>query len=204
MTENNDASAPDATPTTVNEPVQLADQQPAFAAAPAAAAAASEPQEKVSHTRTILEVVGGVVAVGLIAVAGVTGFALGHLTSDKDGRDGRGERSESGLAMPGDRQEFFMPDQDDQSGPGMQGDQRGPGMQGDQRGPGMQGDQSGPGQQGGPGLQGGPGMVPGQNLEDLLQGLQEMLGSEGLQGLQDMLGDQGFGSVPSAPAAPQG
>lgn len=195
MTENNDASAPDATPTTVNEPVQLADQQPAFAAAPATAAAAPAPEAKASHTRTILEVVGGVVAVGLIAVAGVTGFALGHLTSDKDGRDGRGERSESGLAMPGDRQEFFMPDQEDQSGPGMQGDQRGPGMQGDQ---------SGPGQQGGPGLQGGPGMVPGQNLEDLLQGLQEMLGSEGLQGLQDMLGDQGFGSVPSAPAAPQG
>ena len=198
MTENNDASAPDATPTTVNEPVQLADQQPAFAAAPAAAAAASEPQEKVSHTRTILEVVGGVVAVGLIVVAGVTGFALGNLTSDKDGRDGRGERSESGLAMPGDRQEFFMPDQGEQRGPGMQGDQRGPGMQGDQRGPGMQGDQ------GGPGLQGGPGMVPGQNLEDLLKGLQEMLGAEGLQGLQDMLGDQGLGSVPSAPAAPQG
>lgn len=195
MTENNDASAPDATPTTVNEPVQLADQQPAFAAAPATAAAAPAPEDKASHTRTILEVVGGVVAVGLIAVAGVTGFALGHLTSDKDGRDGRGERSESGLAMPGDRQEFFMPDQDDQSGPGMQGDQRGPGMQGDQ---------GGPGQQGGPGLQGGPGMVPGQNLEDLLQGLQEMLGSEGLQGLQDMLGDQGLGSVPSAPAAPQG
>jgi hypothetical protein len=47
-------------------------------------------------------------------------------------------------------------------------------------------------------------MVPGQNLEDLLQGLQEMLGAEGLQGLQDMLGDQGLGSVPSAPAAPQG
>lgn len=195
MTENNDASAPDATPTTVNEPVQLADQQPAFAAAPATAAAAPAPEDKASHTRTILEVVGGVVAVGLIAVAGVTGFALGHLTSDKDGRGDRGERSESGLAMPGDRQEFFMPDQEDQSGPGMQGDQRGPGMQGDQ---------SGPGQQGGPGLQGGPGMVPGQNLEDLLQGLQEMLGSEGLQGLQDMLGDQGFGSVPSAPAAPQG
>lgn len=195
MTENNDASAPDATPTTVNEPVQLADQQPAFAAAPATAAAAPAPEAKASHTRTILEVVGGVVAVGLIAVAGVTGFALGHLTSDKDGRGDRGERSESGLAMPGDRQEFFMPDQDDQSGPGMQGDQRGPGMQGDQ---------GGPGQQGGPGLQGGPGMVPGQNLEDLLQGLQEMLGSEGLQGLQDMLGDQGLGSVPSAPAAPQG
>lgn len=197
MTENNDASAPDATPTTVNEPVQLADQQPAFAAAPATAAAPA-PEAKASNTRTILEVVGGVVAVGLIAVAGVTGFALGHLTSDKDGRDGRGERSESGLAMPGDRQEFFMPDQDDQDGPGMQGDQRGPGMQGDQRGPGM------PGDQGGPGLQGGSGMVPGQNLEDLLQGLQEMLGAEGLQGLQDMLGDQGLGSVPSAPAAPQG
>lgn len=201
MTENNDASAPDATPTTVNEPVQLADQQPAFAAAPATAAAAPAPEDKASHTRTILEVVGGVVAVGLIAVAGVTGFALGHLTSDKDGR---GDRDGHSMAMPGDRQEFFMPDQEDQSGPGMQGDQRGPGMQGDQRGPGMQGDQGGPGQQGGPGLQGGPGMVPGQNLEDLLQGLQEMLGSEGLQGLQDMLGDQGFGSVPSAPAAPQG
>jgi hypothetical protein len=198
VTENNDASAPDATPTTVNEPVQLADQQPAFAAAPATAAAAPAPEAKASHTRTILEVVGGVVAVGLIAVAGVTGFALGHLTSDKDGR---GDRDGHSMAMPGDRQEFLMPDQDDQRGPGMQGDQRGPGMQGDQRGPGL------PGDQGGPGLQGGPGMVPGQNLEDLLQGLQEMLGAEGLQGLQDMLGSEGLGSLPtapSAPAAPQG
>ena len=73
---------------------------------------AAAPEAKASHTRTILEVVGGVVAVGLIAVAGVTGFALGHLTSDKDGR---GDRDGHSMAMPGDRQEFFMPDQEDQS-----------------------------------------------------------------------------------------
>ncbi|MCX6431811.1 MAG: hypothetical protein NTX29_03190 [Actinobacteria bacterium] len=40
------------------------------------------------HTRTILEVVGGVVAVGLILVSGVLGFAVGHVTGS-DGDRGR-------------------------------------------------------------------------------------------------------------------
>ena len=109
---------------TVPEPMPLADQQP-VAAAPAATAAPAA-----SHTRTILEVVGGVVAAGLIVVAGIGGFAPGSLTSDKDGRDSR-DRDGHGMAMPGDRQDYYMPDQGEQRGPGMPGDQRGPGLQGD-------------------------------------------------------------------------
>ncbi len=71
---------PDTTPT---EALQLADQEPiAAAAAPAPAAHASGG----SHTRTILEVIGGVVAVGLIVMAGAVGFAVGHVTGGDDGR----------------------------------------------------------------------------------------------------------------------
>lgn len=79
---------PDTTPT---ESIQLADQQPLAAeAAPSAAAAsdgaAAAPRSGGRHTRTILEVVGGVVAAGLIVVAGAVGFAVGHATGDDDGR----------------------------------------------------------------------------------------------------------------------
>ena len=82
-----DTTGPDSVETTVNEPIvpeplELADQSPVEATVPAAPA-------KKSSTRTILEVVGGVVAVGLIIVSGVVGFAVGHFTSTGDDR-GRG------------------------------------------------------------------------------------------------------------------
>ena len=94
---------PDTTPT---EALQLADQQPVAApAAPAPAAHASGG----SHTRTILEVIGGVVAAGLIVAAGAVGFAVGHATGDDDGgrwsmtSDSRGslDGPDAGAPMPG-------------------------------------------------------------------------------------------------------
>jgi hypothetical protein len=69
---------PDATPT---EALPLADQEPVAAAQAASAA----PSSGGSHTRTILEVIGGVVAAGLIVLAGAAGFAVGHATGDDDG-----------------------------------------------------------------------------------------------------------------------
>jgi hypothetical protein len=71
---------PDTTPT---EALPLADREP-IAAAPAPAAAA--PASGGGRTRTILEVIGGVVAVGLILMAGAVGFAVGHVTGGDDGR----------------------------------------------------------------------------------------------------------------------
>jgi hypothetical protein len=76
---------PDATPT---ETLQLADQEPIAAAPAAPAAPAPAPAVHASggsHTRTILEVIGGVVAAGLIVAAGAVGFAVGHATGDDDG-----------------------------------------------------------------------------------------------------------------------
>lgn len=70
-----------------------------------------QPVAKQSHTRTILEIVGGVVAVGLILFSGVFGFVVGHVTAKHDGhRDGRYVE-----------RQFEM-----RNGPGFQG---GPGLQ---------------------------------------------------------------------------
>jgi hypothetical protein len=102
---------PDTTPT---EALQLADQEP-LAAAPAAPAPASTPASHASggsHTRTILEVIGGVVAAGLIVAAGAVGFAVGHATGDDDGgrwsmtSDSRGSLNgpDAGAPMPGQGQ----------------------------------------------------------------------------------------------------
>lgn len=108
---------PDTTPT---EALQLADQEP-IAAAPAAPAPSPAAQGSGgSHTRTILEVIGGVVAVGLIVMAGAVGFAVGHVTGGDDGRlnlsnagrelrvpmpggegQGRGEGQGQGQGQPG-------------------------------------------------------------------------------------------------------
>ena len=72
---------PDATPT---ESLQLPDQQPVTADGPPPAAAPAV-ASRGRHTRTILEVIGGVVAAVLIVVAGAAGFAVGHATgSDGD------------------------------------------------------------------------------------------------------------------------
>ncbi len=74
---------PDTTPT---EALQLADQEPIVAAPAAPAPSPAAPASSGSHTRTILEVIGGVVAVGLIVMAGAVGFAVGHVTGGDDGR----------------------------------------------------------------------------------------------------------------------
>jgi len=62
------------------------------------------PAAKASHTRTILEVVGGVVAIGLLLFAAAAGFVLGHVTAKHDGRDG-GHR---GITMSVERGEGRM------------------------------------------------------------------------------------------------
>ncbi len=66
----------------------------------------SVPVSKQSHTRTILEIVGGVVAVGLIFFSGAAGFVLGHVTAKHDGHRG-GPFAERQIEMRG--------------GPGLQG-----------------------------------------------------------------------------------
>ncbi len=156
MSETDAGQTPDATPTLTG---QLVDQQPiSVPAAPVVQKSGG------GHTRTILEVVGGVVAAGLILVAGVLGFAIGHVTgSDNDrGRtmsfDMRGDRSGpdadgpvgGGLGQPG---QGMMPGQ---PGQGMM-----PGQPGqDPRGIDPDGDNwtgGGLGQQ-------GQGMMPGQVL----------------------------------------
>lgn len=70
-----------------------ADATPTAAMAPLPAAT---PQESVPnqpsgrHTRTILEVVGGITAAVLIVVAAGVGFVAGIAVGDSDDRDGRG------------------------------------------------------------------------------------------------------------------
>jgi hypothetical protein len=143
---------PDATPT---EALELADQQPVTpepaAAAPAATApAAAAPAT--NHTRTILEVIGGVVAAGLIVVAGVLGFAVGHATGDDDGRlnlsnSGRELRDGPAAGGQGQGRDQQMPGQGQpgqgQQGPGQQMPGQ-PGMPGEQ-GFGGHGDRDGDG-----------------------------------------------------------
>ena len=136
MTENNAGTEPDATPT-VSQAVSLPEQQP-VTPAPVVVA------DRKSHTRTILEVVGGVVAVGLIFVSGAAGFVLGHVTAQ---HDGRGDGSRMMLSI----------DRDDARGPGVE---RGQGMPDGPRlqsRPDMQGR---PDMEGGPGLQGMPDSAP--------------------------------------------
>lgn len=119
---------PDTTPT---EALQLADQEPIAAAPAAPAPAATTPASGGSHTRTILEVIGGVVAVGLIVMAGAVGFAVGHVTGGDDGRlnlsnsgrelripmpggEGEGQRGMHGERAQGEQRDF-------ESEPGEQG-----------------------------------------------------------------------------------
>lgn len=103
---------PDTTPT---EALQLADQTP-IASAPAAPASAASvsPRAGGSHTRTILEVIGGVVAAGLIVMAGAVGFAVGHMTGDDDGR--------LNLSNAGRELRIPVPGADGQGQPGMPGE----------------------------------------------------------------------------------
>ncbi|MHB1066355.1 MAG: hypothetical protein ACYC2Z_02830 [Candidatus Nanopelagicales bacterium] len=124
----------DTTPSGPASPDPPAEEQ-SVAAAPAAPAAAAP-----GHTRTILEVVGGVVAGGLIVIAGIVGFVLGNLTSDSsDGPRGdrlglAGERPHGGPQLAGGQDRPRFPGQFGQG----QGQWQGHGHEGGQR-PGMPG-----------------------------------------------------------------
>ena len=76
MSDENTTDDPDMTPT---ESIELADQEPLGAPVLESAAAPSAPR---NHTRTIIEVIGGVVAVGLIFVAAAGGFVAGLAVGD--------------------------------------------------------------------------------------------------------------------------
>ena len=76
MSDENTTDDPDMTPT---ESIELADQEPLGAPVLASTAAPAAPR---NHTRTIIEVIGGVVAVGLIFVAAAGGFVAGLAVGD--------------------------------------------------------------------------------------------------------------------------
>lgn len=87
MSDTTDGMSTDGTSdTTPTEALQLADQDPVATDSAATATLAPAAASSGSHTRTILEVIGGVVAAGLIVVAGAVGFAVGHATADDDDR----------------------------------------------------------------------------------------------------------------------
>jgi hypothetical protein len=148
-------STPEPISTPVTEPLQLADQSPVPPSV--------ERPTSGSHTRTILEVVGGVVAVAFIVAAAGLGFALGHVTADH----GRGDHRDRGFSMgapstdgqrshiqPGQGQQGFG-----QQGLGQPGFGQGqgglPGQGVDPRGIDPDGDNwTGGGMMGGPGQQG--------------------------------------------------
>jgi hypothetical protein len=129
---NEPGRSPDATPT---EALQLPDQQPSAAMPPAAPSAGRD------HTRTILEVIGGVVAVGLIMVAGAVGFLVGHATGSDPDEPWRLMHSDSGGGWHEGPDAYDGPDSDgrfDRS-PG-EGRERG---RDDGRGPGPMMDEDG-------------------------------------------------------------
>lgn len=76
MSDENTTDDPDMTPT---ESIELADQEPLSAPVLQSAAAPAAPR---NDTRTIIEVIGGVVAVGLIFVAAAGGFVAGMAVGD--------------------------------------------------------------------------------------------------------------------------
>jgi hypothetical protein len=76
VSDENTTDDPDMTPT---ESIELADQEPLSAPVLESAAAPAAPR---NHTRTIIEVIGGVVAVGLIFVAAAGGFVAGMAVGD--------------------------------------------------------------------------------------------------------------------------
>ena len=132
---------PDPTPAPVTEPLQLPDQAPVAPAQP-------QPAAKTSHTRTILEVVGVVVAFFLILGAGTVGFVVGHATSNggvKHGRVAVFQQGDGGMmgGLGSGQGKGRGNDQQGQQGFG------GPGMMGDPRGVDPDGDNwTGGGQQG--------------------------------------------------------
>ncbi|MEI6362027.1 MAG: hypothetical protein WCP95_07825 [Actinomycetes bacterium] len=134
-----DTTGPAVEPTPVTEPLQLADQRPVDAAA---TPSATQPvPAKASHTRTILEVVGAVVAVFLILSAGTVGFVAGHATSSANRGDHfRSSASGQGGGMMGGQDPRGIdPDGDDWTGGGQGGGMMG--GQGFGQGGGMMGGQ---------------------------------------------------------------
>ncbi|MCF8558138.1 MAG: hypothetical protein K9G28_11425, partial [Candidatus Nanopelagicales bacterium] len=81
MSDENTIDDPDVTPT---ESIELADQEPLGAPVLASTAAPAAPR---NHTRTIIEVIGGVVAVGLIFAAAAGGFVAGMAVGDGEHED---------------------------------------------------------------------------------------------------------------------
>ena len=71
--------------------------EPVDGSTESAPAPAPVPASRGSQTRTIGEVIAGVVAVGLILLAGAVGFAVGHATGDHDGRRSMPSDSRGGL-----------------------------------------------------------------------------------------------------------
>ena len=124
------------------------------------------PVEHRNHTRTILEVVGGVVAAGLIIVAGAVGFFVGHATgSDHDGDRFASSREGGQFGPQADGQGYGRQGQGQQGMPMMPGqDPRGIDPDGDnwtgQGGHGW-GDDDGDGYQGGMSDDQGMPMMPG-------------------------------------------
>ena len=153
---------------TTVEPVELADQQPIEPAA----SATTQPK---SHGRGNWIALGAAAA-GLVLLSGVTGYAIGHSTADRDGRgvtaeamherwqDGQGYGPQDGQGRPG---RGVDPDGDNRAGGGRHHgmmDGRGYGPQ-DGQGYGMPGrgvDPDGDDWTGGMmDGQRGPGMMPG-------------------------------------------
>ncbi len=193
------AGVPDTTPTepvTAVEP--LADQQPWSDDAGSDAEVTGAAPGR-THTRTILEIVGGVVAAGLIIVAGVGGFAAGLVVGDGDGRghdDGRGFENRADGPMG---QGFGKGHGDDDGHQGKGG--RGFGDEGE-RGQGERGQgERGQGERGqgerGRGFDMNPGQVPDGDelrgeMQDLLRQFMDEFG-EGMD-LENMLpGPMGSG-----------
>ncbi len=120
---------------------------PTPAIQPEAAQSSSVGEIKTSNSRVILAAVGGAVAVAIIALAGVVGFAIGsHHSDNRAGFKGDG---------PGQFAQNFERHNDQMNqGFGQRGSNHGQGMMQDQQG-------QGPGSMMGPGQQGqGPGQLP--------------------------------------------
>jgi hypothetical protein len=123
------------------QPAPVAATQPAAAQQPVAG------EDKASNRKVIMAAVGGAIAVAIIALAGVVGFAIGsHQSDDRGGFGGRGSGPS---AQNFERHDDQMMDEYGQRGPGQ--DQ---GLTQNQQG-------QGPGSMMGPNQQGqGPGQLP--------------------------------------------
>lgn len=97
-----DPNTPENPSTPATEPDADATPTAAMAPLPAASPQAPVPaQASGRHTRTILEIVGGVAAAVLIVMAAGVGFVAGIAVGDSDHRDGRGDE-QAGERWDGD------------------------------------------------------------------------------------------------------